>query len=264
MMLPVSAYTQEINTKLMETTFKIQGPAREKNKISLGTVFILGKRSKTETKVGDIVLITAAHVLEDIQGDKAILVLRKKEIDGQYTKRLYTVSIRKGEKQLWYHHPDPKIDVAAMYIALPDDLGITVISTELLADDSLFSKFEIHPGDELLSLGFPLGAEANPAGFPILRSGKIASYPLTPASKCRSFLFDFSIFKGNSGGPVYCYYQSRKYGGEIHLDLTIQAIVGLVTEQAFSTAFPDQPLQLAVVIPAQFIKETIASLPESK
>ena len=30
-------------------------------------------------------------------------------------------------------------------------------------------------GDELLCLGYPLGAEANDAGFPILRSGKIAS-----------------------------------------------------------------------------------------
>jgi len=77
------------------------------------------------------------------------------------------------------------------------------VSVDLLATDEVFIRYEIHTGDELLSLGYPFGLPANSAGFPILRSGKIASYPLIPAKKHRTFLYDVQAQSGNSGGPVY-------------------------------------------------------------
>jgi S1-C subfamily serine protease len=81
-----------------------------------------------------------------------------------------------------------------------------------LIDDQKLSEFEIHPGDELNVLGYPLGF-GNVGDFPVLRSGKIASYPLVPTSENPFFLPDFRVFQGNSGGPVYFVQSNRVYGG---------------------------------------------------
>ena len=257
----IAEETFEINTFLMRSTFKIIGEN------SIGTVFILGKPCKENPDKAYYVLITATHVLANMKGDKATLFLRKK-INNLYEKLPWEISIRKEGKNLWINHPE--VDVSAMYIALPIDIDIALLLIGILADDETFNKFEIHPGDELLCLGYPFSAEANKAGFPILRSGKIASFPIVPAKETKSFLFDFEVFKGNSGGPVY-FVQStaRAYGGATHIG-TIQFIAGLVSEEHIITEeitslYEKQmkvyPLALAKVIHASFIKETIEMLP---
>jgi len=157
-----------------------------------------------------------------------------------------------------------------------------LLSTALLADDATMEKFEIHLGDQLLCLGYPLGAEANASGFSILRSGRIASFPLTPAKDIKSFLFDFEIFEGNSGGPVYFVDKSRSYGGSTRLGETIQFVAGVVTEEKYHVQRSVKPLEisrervryeidekrerlrLAVVVPAHFVKETLDLLDKKK
>lgn len=162
------------------------------------------------------------------------------------------------------------MDVAVIYIRIPDDIVLPLLPTGLLADDDMLSKFQIHPGDELECLGYPLGLASNDVGFPILRSGKIASYPLLPTSTTKSFLFDFRVFKGNSGGPVYFVANSRSYGGMIHLDETVHFILGLVSEEkivpqvtigVYEQEVRQLQLGLAVVIHSSLIKQTIDMLP---
>ena len=111
-------------------------------------------------------------------------------------------------KPLYVKHKDA--DVIALYVDMPDDLSVPILPMAFLADDEVLKKFEIHPGDELLCLGFPLGVSSE-SGFPILRSGKIASYPIV------STLYAFRVFDGNSGGPVYFVDHGRTYGGLMHL-----------------------------------------------
>jgi hypothetical protein len=131
--------------------------------------------------------------------------------------------------------------------------------------------FEIRPGDRLFCLGFPLGAEANEAGFPILRSGNIASFPLLPTSKTKTFLFDFAVFGGNSGGPVYFEDTNRIYRGTTNLGESIHFIIGLVSEQHVVTQMVETinekrlittPLSVAVVVHASLIREAVEMLPE--
>jgi len=252
----------ELNTVLMRSTFKLIG------KGSIGTAFILGKPMKEDPKRAYYVLITASHVLDRMKGDEATLFLRKKT-GNSYEKVPISIPIRKGETDLWVKHPE--VDVAAMYVSLPNDADIALLPISFLADDQVFKKFEIHPGDELLCLGYPFSAEANPAGFPILRSGKIASFPIIPAKETKYFLFDFEIFKGNSGGPVYfCQSGTRTYGGKTYLGQRIQFIAGLVSEEHMVTEeirslYEERkkayPLALAKVIHASFIKEILKFLP---
>ena len=250
----------DVATVIMRSTFKIQGEE------SLGTVFIMGEPSSDKPDVSYYVLITAAHVLEAIKSDVATLHLRKQDGD-KFVRLLYPVQIRNKGIPLWTRHPD--VDVAAMRVRLPRDADMRLISTNLLGTDKILDEFRVHPGDQLLVLGFPYGAEANEAGFPILRSGRIASYPLTPTRNTKTFLLDFEVFKGNSGGPVLFYAENRFYGGGTHIGTT-QFIMGVVSEEMeltehvktlSETVERKHRLSLAVIAHSSFVGDLIRMLP---
>jgi hypothetical protein len=131
------------------------------------------------------VLITANHVLEEMSGENATLYLRVKDTNSDWRVFPTLIKIRENGHTLWVKHPSA--DVAAMYVRLPNNVWIPTLSTELLADDDLVKKYELHPGDTLECLGYPFGLVGSPSGFPILRSGKIASYPLMPVEKVNTF-----------------------------------------------------------------------------
>jgi hypothetical protein len=245
----------------MKSTFKLQGEG------SMGTGFVIGRPSNKEPNKAYYVLVTAAHVLEKMQGDQAYIILRTKKDDGTYEKIPFPIKIRGDSKPLWVRHNE--VDVAAMYVSLPKNIDMPLLAANFLVDDKGIQEFEIHPGDELMCLGYPLSVEG-PEGFPILRSGKIASYPLLPTKHIKSFLLSLQIFEGNSGGPVYFVESGRTYKGSVHVS-TIQFIAGLISEQYFATENIESlrekkevkhPLSLAVVIHSVFIKETIDKLPK--
>ncbi|MDP3979952.1 MAG: hypothetical protein Q8Q33_00910 [Chlamydiota bacterium] len=263
----------ELNTDLMRSTFKIEGPSNVKGEVVIGTAFILGLPSQSNPSKGYYVLVTAAHILEEITGTYAGITLRRKISHNQYEKLFYEFPVRDKGKPLWVRHPDPDIDVAAMFITLPAGSDIVLLSTRFLATDQVLEHYEIHPGDELMVLGFPYGVGCNDVDFPILRSGNIASFPITPVKKARSFLFDFQVFEGNSGGPVYCFYPGRFYRGLYHNQQPVQYIVGLVSrgvsavqikKKIFGVSEKKHTLVLAEVIPAVFILETIRLLPDTQ
>jgi len=263
-LLNIQVFSQknfELNTILMNSTFRIQGSGKT------GTVFIIGRPSKKDSAKAFYVLVTANHVLADIKTDQAILYLRK-EIDTVYSLYPYLIKIRNNGNPLWVKHPDA--DVAAMYVSLPSDVKINLLPTYFLATDSLISEFEIHPGDDLYCLGYPYGVSASEAGFPILRSGIISSYPLLPSKEIKTFLFDFRVFGGNSGGPVYFIGANRNYKGGVHIGV-VRFIMGLVSKQKMiqeeiksmdETTTKEHPLGLAIIVPATFIRGTINLLPD--
>jgi S1-C subfamily serine protease len=253
--------SEEINTLLMHATFRIHGAARgdPMRKIAFGTVFVMGIPRHENPTVSNIVLVTAAHVLEDIAGDVATLMLRKPDPDGTYTEFPFDIPIRRGGSPLYTRHPTE--DVAAMYADLPDAVPMSGLPPTFLATDEMLADIEVHPGDEAFVLGFPLGV-GTPGGFPVLRTGRIASYPLTPMRGVKSIVFDLFLYGGNSGGPVYYSYSNRMYKGAIHFGVA-QGILGLVIQQAISPTpgLADSPLNLGLVVPAVFIRETLDRLP---
>jgi hypothetical protein len=270
MLAAIAAWATEempdIHTVFMRSTFKLAGKASGRNASYVGTVFILAKPFAADQQKAHFVLVTAGHVLKNMVGDDAVLFLRKKTGD-TFQKMLFPIKIRKNGKSLWTDHPEA--DIAVMYVKLPVDADVIPVATALLATDEMLKQFSVHPGDRLSCLGFPQGIEANEAGFPILRSGQIASYPLVPTKIVKSFVFDFNVFEGNSGGPVYLSDSNRIYGGTTNLG-TVQFLVGLVSEQASFTEeikmgkkklmLPHQ-LGLAIVIHASLIREALDLLP---
>jgi hypothetical protein len=252
----------ELNTLLMQSTFLIQGGDQA------GTAFVLGRPVRNDPLKARYVMITAAHVLQGIPGEQAILHVRVEQGGSQWNRVPVPIKIRDRGHELWTKHP--AADVAVMYVGLPKEVVIPLVSTNLFADDARLSAFEIHPGDEVNSLGYPLGEASNPAGFPILRSGKIASYPLLPTRETRTFLMDFRVFKGNSGGPVYLVQSSRTYGSGVRLGQTVALLLGLVSGERlqaqqvvgpYSAELRELQLGLAVVVHASLIIEAINLLP---
>src|SRR5262245_16740311 len=72
-----AAQDTEFNTLLFQTTFKIEGPGDEPGTLAVGTVFLMSRPVPDSNKFVNV-LITARHVLEAIQGDTAILNLRRR------------------------------------------------------------------------------------------------------------------------------------------------------------------------------------------
>jgi hypothetical protein len=148
-----------------------------------------------------------------------------------------------------------------MYADIPDEVPMTGLSPDTLVTDKVLEDIQFHPGDEAHILGFPAMVGTD-GGFPILRSGRIASYPLTPMKVAKQWVFDAHVFNGNSGGPVYFTSVNRLFKNTVHFGVA-QGVLGLVIQEGHSllSEFANRDLDYGVVVPAEFIKETLDMLP---
>ena len=257
LLAPIVHAGDNLGTQLMHCTFKITN-----GKVS-GTGFVLSEwRDGHDPRW---LLVTAAHVVEQIKEDEALLVLRKPLPDQTYEKLNHRFALRREGKPLWVKHPTQ--DVAVMPLALPAEVTVPRLPVELLATDEMWQRYEIQPGDTLRCIGFPHAGhfESNGAGFPLVRMGCLASFPVLPTKQTKTFLFDFNTFEGDSGGAVYLD-EPQRIAKEGVPPERAQLIVGLVhgqhfIEERFSTIYQSgmtrHRLGLCIVIHATAIRETI-------
>ncbi len=202
------------------------------------------------------VLVTANHVLQKMPGRDARIGYRIENPDGSWSYSPQTLKIRDARgAELWTHHPSR--DVAAISITAPPEFAKAAIPKDYLAADDTFTRYAVGAGDEMMALGFPRGLAANQAGFPILRSGRVASYPVAPANIFPTFLLDFSVFPGNSGGPVYMSGQAQRRAGASEEAQKPAFIAGLLTQQV---ELNSERLEIGIVTHAKYIRETMALL----
>lgn len=246
----------DLAVELIHATVQVEQPLGDGTR-TVGTGFLItapGPDGAPRT-----VLITANHVLEKMPGATARIGYRISNPDGSWSYSPQPVKIRDGGGgALWTHHPDR--DVAAMTIKAPPEFAKAALPLNYLAADDTFDQQQVGAGDEMMALGFPRGLSANSAGFPILRSGRVASYPLGPAKAFPTFLLDFSVFPGNSGGPVFVSHAQKPLATGV-----IQAsdappkdpgfIAGLLTQQV---ELNNERLEIGIVTHAKYIRETIA------
>jgi len=200
------------------------------------------------------VLVTANHVLAGMPGAKAHVGYRLRGKDGAWTFDPEPLTIRGGANQpLWRHHPTR--DVAAIVVKAPPAFAKAAIPLAWLARDETFSRAAVGPGDEMMVLGYPQGLSANSAGFPILRSGRVAS-PIDASAVSPTFLLDFHVFPGNSGGPVFISDPDRRDPGS-DAAAPAQFVAGILTQQV---EVNHQRLEIGIVTEAQFIRETLSLL----
>jgi hypothetical protein len=241
----------DMSVDLIQATVQVEQPLGDGTR-TVGAGFLIS--DPTPDGKPRIVLVTANHVFNKMPGDKATIGYRIQNADGSWRYDPQKITIRAGGHELWTHHATR--DVAAISITAPPQFAKAAIPLSWLAGADTFNAYQVAPGDEMMALGFPQGLSANPAGFPILRSGRVASYPLTPSAAFPTFLLDFRVFPGNSGGPVYVDDDARAAPGE-EAKQEGHFIAGMLTQQV---ELDGENLGIGIVTQAQYIRETLARL----
>ena len=241
----------DLSVQLMQATVQLEQPLGDGTR-TVGTGFLISEMTpdgKTHT-----ILVTANHVFDKMPKTDARIGYRVANPDGSWSYSPQLLKIRDAHGHaLWTHHPSR--DVAAISITAPAAFAQAAIPEDYLAADDTFAKYQVGAGDEMMALGFPRGLAANAAGFPILRAGKVASYPIAPAKMFPTFLLDFAVFPGNSGGPVFMSGPARRNTGEPGQPRQdVEFIAGLLTQQV---ELNSERLDIGIVTNAKYIRETL-------
>ncbi|MGH6986361.1 MAG: trypsin-like serine peptidase [Caulobacteraceae bacterium] len=252
----------DLSIYLMSATVQVAQPLPGGTR-TVGTGFLVSDPSPDGQP--RTVLVTAKHVFEGMPGTQATIGFRVQDADGEWRFAPEKIAIRQGGRELWTENPDH--DVAVIAVKAPSAFARAAIPLTWIADDQDLTARGLEPGEVMMALGYPQGLSSNSAGFPILRSGRIASYPLAPSSEFPTFLLDFRVFPGNSGGPVYAADPDPKLGAGSGLEETsnegLQAnrsgplVAGLLTQEV---EYDHQNLGIGIVTEGRFIRDTLAQL----
>ena len=240
----------DLSTQLMQATVQVEQQLPD-GRHTIGTGFLIN--DPTPDGKPRTVLVTARHVFDRMPGGAANIGFRVQDKDGGWSFKPETAAIRSKGRELFVHHPTR--DVVAIAINAPPEFAKAAIPLAWLAGSDTFTKYGVGPGDEMMVLGYPQGLSANAAGFPILRSGRVAS-PIEPDTVSPTFLLDFRVFPGNSGGPVFISQADHRAPGA-DASQPVQFVAGMLTQQV---ELNDVRLEIGIVTDAEFIRETIAEL----
>jgi S1-C subfamily serine protease len=243
----------DLSVDMIKATVQIE-QANPNGTRTVGTGFLLS--DPTPDGRPRVVLVTAAHVFDTMPAAEARIGYRFQGADGgwRYSPQPFAIRSPKGQPR-WTRHPTR--DVAVMEVTAPPEFAKAAIPLNWLASDDTFNHYGVEPGDEMEALGYPLGLAANQAGFPILRSGRVASYPLAPSAEFPTFLLDFTVFPGNSGGPVYNDQPQRKARNGDGPPQDAEFIAGILTQQV---ELSGDRLEIGIVTHARYIREAVEML----
>src|SRR5580700_3635087 len=245
----------DFSTQLMQATVQVEQQLPNGTHI-IGTGFLVNDPAPDGTE--RTVLVTANHVFNRMTGAQAHVGYRLQGSDGAWRYDPKPIVIRSAANELWAHLANR--DVAAIVVKAPPAFAKAAIPLAWLAGGDTFAKYDIGPGDEMMVLGYPQGLSADSAGFPILRSGRVASMVAPPSADAPTFLLDFRVFPGNSGGPVFIADENRRVPGEAE-PKDAEFITGMLTQQV---ELNNERLEIGIVTDAAFIRDTIALLDQQK
>jgi S1-C subfamily serine protease len=210
-----------------------------------GAGFLLGYKSS-------VYLVTNRHVLE--HRDSIAVRFNMPTDSGAVGRRLVCYLVR-GGKRIWFAHPDTSVDLAI--IEAPPDLKFSVLD-----EGRLKMMKEIHLGDPVLFLGYPIQTESD-MNFPIVRSGIVAfktirglqfngpnGFTIDPST----ILLDAVVLPGNSGSPVLSTY--KEGGDRVTLIGVLSSHLAEIRSAPFEGA-GEKSLDLGVCIPSDRVVEVI-------
>ena len=244
----------DLPQNMMQATIEVEQQLPD-GRHTIGTGFLID--DPTPDGRPRTVLVTANHVFDRMPGAEAHIGYRSQGKDGDWRYDPQPIAIRDGKTELWRHNVAH--DVAVIEVKAPPMFAKAAIPLSWLAGGDTFAKYGIGPGDEMMVLGYPQGLSANSAGFPILRAGRVAS-PIETAAANPTFLLDFRVFPGNSGGPVFIADAQRRRPGAAEAQ-EVQFVAGMLTQQV---ELNNERLEIGIVTDAEFVRDAIALLDQPR
>jgi hypothetical protein len=248
---------------------------------SMGTAFMIA----VEAGPGQhrIYAITNKHVLaEDLAARKAITAL---DLHHNVVSPGGSVAAANTRVGISYddsirEHPDPDVDVLAVnvtqLIAHTPNMAYQCATLDMVATPQMVADFDITAGEEVLTVGYPLGLRHKHTNHPLVRSGTIATRigepledevtaPGTAPRKrtLRGFLIDGATIPGSSGSPVVLKpLPGRFVKGNIQMGFTPPLLLGIVAETRYAPVLTASGIVpsfagLGLAFDAITIKETL-------
>jgi len=200
-------------------------------------------------------LVTAAHVFEEMSESACTVILRRRQEDGTYERQEAAVTLRDGDRKLWVRHDE--VDIAVVPVELPEDTAARPLPYEQLANASWSDERRLRTGSDVFIPGYPAQLESNDAGWPVLRRGTVATHPLVPADSTPRMLVNAATFAGDSGAPVVLIFDGQP--------VVVGIVAGMVRQTSrantpFEERVTHMPVALAITVQAPFIQTTVQRL----
>lgn len=188
----------------LDAVVSIEIPRGDKNYKSIATGFLvgfsIGQKDQNGKELFKVFLVTNRHVF---QGKNEIFIRCNASQDGS---KRFTLRLKDEKGQKWLAHPNEKVD-AAVVPTSPEflkkqNLQIFWFPEYLMALKPTIKKLGIGQGDEIFTIGFPMGIAGINKNYTIIRSGIIARLDDEIINSNFQFLIDAWVFPGSSGSPV--------------------------------------------------------------
>lgn len=249
-----------------------------------GTGFLV-MRAITNTS-GRVFLVTNKHVVHRAPALRSSVTHLRCHFNTEDTQGVQgtvygDIPLQRGDGSDRYReHPDADTDVAAVEVTDVMNLNPTIAKRWAtyaeFGDAAKRTELDITVGEEVITIGYPLGLRQGDSNFPLVRQGLIATRIgalLRDKTKdaagavrdrsLRAFLIDGATVPGSSGSPVVLKpVIGRVVGSGITLGTAPPVLLGIVAETKYApiavgtTAIPGFA-GLGLVFETETIRETI-------
>ncbi|NIE63131.1 serine protease [Burkholderia sp. Ax-1719] len=162
----------------------------------------------------ELFLVSNRHVLENNQTFQYGVLLHRKAPEGQGFELKNTkssvwidfnnpVSVNLDWIGNYFAPKDPEIDLACIRctnLLERDDIVLAPLTQRAMLD---WKASKLHPGQQVLFVGYPDSVHDRMHNLPVLRTGVLASLPYVDFDGKPDFLLDAQIWNGSSGSPVF-------------------------------------------------------------
>lgn len=248
-----------------------------------GTGFLVFRKIAEDQ--GRVFLVTNKHVVcRDAAArpnvPHVVCHFNTKEADGSLGKSFGQVPLKNADGSARFReHPEPDTDVYAIDVTdvmnLNPKLEKRWVGYDMFADEAKRTELDITAGEDVVTIGYPLGLRQGESNFPLIRQGVIATkigVPLKDKVRdgtalrdrtLRAFLIDGATVPGSSGSPVILKpVIGRIQGNAIVMGSAPPVLLGIVAETKYApvqagTAVIPGFAGLGLAFDVETIRETI-------
>jgi hypothetical protein len=211
--------------------------------VTNGTGFLVGR--ETRPPYQQTYLVTNKHILGSQRSFGQTITMKLNiEKDGLISPHTVYFTY---QAHSFRDHPNKNVDVCAIHVTqvMVDVSGLSFATLDYgsMAFAERIRELDIGQGDDILSLGYPLGYSQGANNLPIVRQGIIATsllYDLSGEATASptplpAFLVDGGVVHGSSGSPIILKpVAGRLVDGAYHLGATLPWFLGILAKTSLT------------------------------